>query len=138
MAKGLNKVMLIGRLGKDPETNFTEKGSSYCRFTLATDESYKNDKGEKVERTEWHDIVAWRKLGEICQTYLKKGSKIYAEGKLQSSSYEKEGVKRKSWSIVLSDFVMLDSKLKDQSGSIQDTSPSTSPETGTADDDLPF
>jgi len=137
MAKGLNKVMLIGFLGKDPETKFTERGSSYCRFTLATDESYKNDKGEKVEKTEWHDIVAWRKLGELCQTYLKKGSKIYAEGKLQSSSYEKDGVKRKSWSVVLSDFAMLDPKDKGQSSGVPDTNTNI-PDTNTNDDDLPF
>jgi single-strand DNA-binding protein len=138
MANGLNKVMLIGNLGKDPETKFTEKGSSYCRFSLATNESYKNDKGEKVERTEWHDIVAWKKLGELCQTYLKKGSKIYAEGKLQSYSYEKEGVKKKSWSVVLNDFAMLDSKPKDQSANIPDTNTNHPAETNSGDDDLPF
>lgn len=138
MAKGLNKVMLIGHLGKDPETKFTEKGSSYCRFTLATDESYKNDKGEKVERTEWHDIVAWRKLGELCQAYLKKGSKIYAEGKLQSSSYEKEGVKRKSWSVVLNDFAVLDPKDKALTAGNTETNTNTAVDSNSSDDDLPF
>ncbi len=132
MVKGLNKVMLIGYLGKDPETKYTESGTSYCRFSLATNESYKNDKGEIVEKTEWHDIIAWRKLGELCQTYLKKGKKIYAEGKLQSSSYEKDGVKRKSWTIVLSDFVSLEPKEKEESSEISEGN------TNQPDDDLPF
>lgn len=138
MAKGLNKVMLIGYLGKDPETKRTESGTPYCRFSLATDESYKNDKGERVERTEWHDIIAWRKLGELCQTYLKKGSRIFAEGKLQSNSYEKEGVRIKSWSVVLSDFSMLDSKEKVHSEDTPHGNTSHPEGPNNSDEDLPF
>ncbi|MCB0727540.1 MAG: single-stranded DNA-binding protein [Ignavibacteriae bacterium] len=110
MSYGLNKVMLIGHLGKDPEMSYTPSGIAVCKFSLATNESYKGEDGNLVERTEWHNIVAWRKLGEICSTYLKKGSKIYAEGKIQTETYEKEGKKNYFTKIVLSDMVMLDNK----------------------------
>lgn len=136
MAKGLNKVMLIGRLGKDPELKYTEKGTAYCNFSIATDESYKDESGNKVERTEWHNIVTWRKLAEICQQYLKKGSKIYCEGKLQTDSYEKDGVKRYSTKIVMTDMAMLDGKAA--SDKVSD-SPVKPPDTGNnEEDDLPF
>ena len=72
MAKDLNKVLLIGRLGKDPEMKYTEKGTAYCNFSMATDESYKDDNGNKIEKTEWHNLVVWSKLAEICSQYLKK------------------------------------------------------------------
>jgi single-strand DNA-binding protein len=110
MAKGLNKVMLIGHLGKDPEMSYTPSGVAVCKFSLATDESYKGEDGNKVEKVEWHNIVAWRKLGEICSTYLKKGSKIYAEGKIQTDTYEKDGKKNYFTKIVISDMSMLDYK----------------------------
>lgn len=110
MAKGLNKVMLIGHLGKDPELSYTPSGVAVCKFSLATDESYKGEDGNKVEKVEWHNMVAWRKLGEICSTYLKKGSKIYAEGKIQTESYEKEGKKNYITKIIMSEMVMLDNK----------------------------
>ena len=138
MAKGLNKVMLIGRLGKDPELKYTEKGTAYCNFSLATDESYKDENGNKVERTEWHNIITWRKLAEICQQYLKKGSKIYCEGKLQTDSYEKDGVKRYSTKIVMTDMAMLDSKgtsAPTERVSDEATKPASS---NADDDDLPF
>lgn len=110
MARGLNKVLLLGHLGRDPELKYTEKGTAYCNFSLATTESYKDENGNKVDKTEWHNLVAWRKLAEICGQYLKKGSKIYCEGKLQTDSYEKDGVKKYSTKIVLTDMMMLDSK----------------------------
>lgn len=136
MAKGLNKVMLIGRLGKDPELKYTEKGTAYCNFSIATDESYKDENGNKVERTEWHNIIAWRKLAEICQQYLKKGSKIFCEGKLQTDSYEKDGIKRYSTKIVMTDMTMLDSKgsadkVSDDAGKVVDSASGE-------EDDLPF
>ena len=136
MAKGLNKVMLIGHLGKDPELKYTEKGTAYCNFSIATDESYKDENGNKVDRTEWHNIVTWRKLAEICQQYLKKGSKIYCEGKLQTDSYEKDGIKRYSTKIVMTDMTMLDSK-----GTADKVSDEVSKPSGTGtgeEDDLPF
>ena len=136
MAKGLNKVMLIGHLGKDPELKYTEKGTAYCNFSIATDESYKDENGNKVDRTEWHNIVTWRKLAEICQQYLKKGSKIYCEGKLQTDSYEKDGIKRYSTKIVMTDMSMLDSKGASDKVSDQAVKPAE-PVSG-EEDDLPF
>lgn len=110
MAKGLNKVMLIGHLGKDPELSYIPSGAAVCKFSLATNESYKGDDGNWVEKTEWHNITAWRKLAEICSQYLKKGSKVYLEGKLQTETYEKDGKKNYYTKIVASEMVMLDSK----------------------------
>jgi len=142
MAKGLNKVMLIGHLGKDPELKYTEKGTAYCNFSIATDESYKDENGNKVERTEWHNIITWRKLAEICQQYLKKGSKIYCEGKLQTDSYEKDGVKRYSTKIVMTDMAMLDSKgggsAPGSSDKVSDVASKPAGSTAGDDDDLPF
>lgn len=141
MAYGLNKVTLIGHLGKDPEMSYTPSGVAVCKFSLATDESYKGEDGNKVDRTEWHNIVAWRKLGEICSTYLKKGSKIYAEGKIQTETYEKDGKKNYYTKIVLSDMVMLDSK---GGGNRSETAPASNGEAemvsdkGKEEGDLPF
>lgn len=108
--RGLNKVMLIGHLGKDPELSYTPSGIAVCKFSMATDESYKGDDGNLVAKTEWHNIVAWRKLGEICSQYLKKGSKIYIEGKINTETYEKDGKKNYFTKIVADSMVMLDSK----------------------------
>ncbi|CAN5633281.1 single-stranded DNA-binding protein [soil metagenome] len=110
MSKDLNKVLLIGRLGKDPEMKYTNTGVAFCTFSLATSESYKGENNTVVEKTEWHNIVAWRKLAEICSQYLKKGSKIYAEGKISTSTYEKEGEKKYSTRIILTEMIMLDTK----------------------------
>ncbi len=111
--KGLNKVILIGNVQpKDPELNYTKTGMACCKFKLVTDESYKDDSGKLVDRAEWHRIVAWGKLGEICSTYLKKGSRIYAEGKIRTGdSYEKDGKTiYPSPEIFLDNMIMLDSK----------------------------
>ncbi len=110
MAKGLNKVMLIGHLGKDPEMSYTPSGIARCVFSLATSDSYKGDNDQWIDRTEWHNITVWRKLAEICSQYLKKGSKIYMEGKIQTDSYEKDGKKNYFTKIVMSEMVMLDKK----------------------------
>jgi single-strand DNA-binding protein len=107
----VNKAILIGRLGKDPEVRYTPDGTMITNFTLATDESYKDKSGERVQKTEWHRIVTYRKLAEICGNYLVKGKLVYIEGKIQTRSWEdKEGVKRQSTEIVASDMKMLDSK----------------------------
>jgi single-strand DNA-binding protein len=141
MAKGLNKVMLIGHLGKDPEMSYTPSGVAVCKFSLATDESYKGEDGNKVEKVEWHNIVAWRKLGEICSTYLKKGSKIYAEGKIQTDTYEKDGKKNYFTKIVISDMSMLDYKGSGKSSEMA-TEPNEEVEMvsdkGKDEGDLPF
>ncbi len=110
MAKGLNKVMLIGHLGKDPELSYTPSGTAVCKFSIATNDSYKGDDGNWIEKTEWHNITAWRKLAEICSQYLKKGSKIYLEGKIQTDTYEKDGKKNYFTKIVMNEMVMLDNK----------------------------
>jgi single-strand DNA-binding protein len=110
MAKGLNKVTLIGHLGKDPEMSYTPNGTALCKFSLATNDGYKGDDGNWVERTEWHNIQVWRKLAEICSQYLKKGSKIYMEGKIQTETYEKDGKKNYFTKIIMNEMVMLDKK----------------------------
>ena len=107
----VNKAILIGRLGKDPEVRYTPDGTMVTNFTLATDESYKDKNGEKVQKTEWHRIVTYRKLAEICGSYLVKGKLVYIEGKIQTRSWEdKDGIKRQTTEIVASDMKMLDSR----------------------------
>jgi len=107
----VNKAILIGRLGKDPEVRYTPDGTMVTNFTLATDESYKDKNGERVQKTEWHRIVTYRKLAEICGNYLVKGKLVYIEGKIQTRSWEdKEGMKRQTTEIVANDMKMLDSK----------------------------
>lgn len=111
----INKAILVGRLGKDPEVRYTPDGSQVTNFTLATDESYKDKAGEKVQKTEWHRIVTFGKLAEICGNYLVKGKLVYIEGKIQTRSWDdKEGVKRNTTEIVGSDMKMLDQKGKDE------------------------
>lgn len=107
----LNKVTLIGRLGKDPEVRYTPDGTMVTTFNLATDEQRKDKNGEKIQRTEWHKIVTWGKLAEICGNYLVKGKLVFVEGRIQTRSWEdKEGVKRYTTEIIASDMKMLDSK----------------------------
>ena len=103
----LNKVMLIGRLGKDPIVNYTQGGTAACEFSVATTEKYKNKQGEWVEKTEWHNILVWAKLGENCGKYLSKGREVYIEGKIQTSSWEKDGITRYITKIVANDVKFL-------------------------------
>ena len=109
MAKGLNKVMLIGHLGNDPERRDTASGQTVVNFTLATSENYKDNSGTLQEKTEWHRIVVWGKLAEICHQYLKKGRQVYIEGRIQTRSWEKDGQKQYTTEIVCSDMQMLGS-----------------------------
>src|SRR5882757_6721229 len=103
----VNKVILVGRLGRDPETRFTSGGQAVANFSLATDETYKDRNGERQKRTEWHKIVVWGKQAEIAQQYLKKGSQIFVEGRIQSREWQdKEGQKRTSFEIVATNFRM--------------------------------
>jgi single-strand DNA-binding protein len=109
----LNKVILIGRLGKDPEVHYTPDGKMITNFNLATDEQWKDKQGEKVQKTEWHKIVVFGKLAEICGNYLVKGKLVYLEGKLQTRSWEnKDGVKQYTTEIVANDMKMLGDKQK--------------------------
>ncbi len=104
----VNKVILVGRLGRDPETRYTGAGQAVANFSLATDESYKDKNGERQKRTEWHKIVVWGKQAEIAQQYLKKGSLVFIEGRIQSREWQdKEGQKRTSFEIVANNFRML-------------------------------
>jgi single-strand DNA-binding protein len=107
----VNKAILIGRLGKDPEVRYTPDGTMVTNFNLATDEQWKDKNGEKVQKTEWHRIVTFGKLAEICGNYLVKGKLVFIEGRIQTRSWEdKDGVKRFTTEIVANDMKMLDSK----------------------------
>jgi single-strand DNA-binding protein len=139
----LNKVMLIGHLGSDPETRYTPDGTPVCNFSIATSEKW-NDKatGEKKERTEWHRIVVWRRLAEICGEYLSKGRQVYVEGKLQTRPWEKDGITRYTTEIIANDVHFLGKR-----GDVHSNIPPHPAETQEApqvkttvdtDDDIPF
>ncbi|HLI71408.1 MAG TPA: single-stranded DNA-binding protein [Ktedonobacteraceae bacterium] len=107
----LNKIMLIGNLGKDPDFNVTSDGTPVARFSLAVNRYSKNSSGERVKETDWFNIVVWRQLAEICEKYLHKGSKVYIEGRLSVRKFnDKEGIQRTAVEVVASDMKMLDSK----------------------------
>ena len=107
----INKAILVGRLGADPEVRYTPDGAMVTNFRIATDEQWKDKSGEKVQKTEWHKIVAFGKLAEICGKYLVKGKLVYLEGRIQTKAWDdKEGVKRYTTEIVASNMQMLDSK----------------------------
>lgn len=151
---GVNKVILVGNLGKDPEVRHLDNGAVVATFSLATSESYKDKNGNRIDQTEWHNIVAWRGLAEISEKFLHKGSKIYVEGKIRSRSYDdKEGIKRYVTEIVVDNLTMLDSKQDNQGNTAipsgmpsanlpaqnNSTSPVfTSPKPSEQEDDLPF
>lgn len=145
MANGLNKVILIGNLGRDPEVRYTPGGLAVANFSMATSETWTNKEGEKETRTEWHRIVAWGKLGEICGEYLSKGKQIYIEGRIQTREWEdKEGNKRYTTEIIALQMLMLGSR---ESADESRPSPSSDMETPnlseppiskTKDDDIPF
>lgn len=140
-SRSVNKVILIGNLGQDPELRYTSAGVAVATFTLATNESWKDQDGNTQERTQWHNLVAWRKLAEICGEYLKKGSRIYVEGRLQYRTYDdKSGVKRYVTEIVLDQMMMLDSRSTSQAGgsSAQTATPPTEESGPDKADDLPF
>jgi len=109
MAKSVNKVILIGNLGKDPEVKVTPSGTPVAKFSLATNERYKDKNGQWQDRTEWHNLVAWQRTAEIIGEYVKKGSKIYVEGRLQTSSWDDKstGEKKYRTEIIVNDLVLL-------------------------------
>ena len=107
---GLNRVQLIGRLGKDPETRYTPNGRKVCHFSLAVDRRWKSSQGELREVTDWFNIEAWDRLGEICQDYLAKGRLVFIEGRLQTDRYEQEGEPRYFTKLVAQQMLMLDRK----------------------------
>jgi single-strand DNA-binding protein len=110
MARGVNKVILIGNLGQEPELRYTGSGTAVCNMRLATNESYTNRDGEEVQKTEWHNVVAWGRLGEICNEYLDKGSQVYFEGSLQTRSWEdRDGNTRYTTEVKAQEMMFLDS-----------------------------
>jgi len=116
-SRGVNKVILVGPVGRDPETRYMPNGSAVTNLSLATSETW-NDKnsGERQERTEWHKVVFYQRLAEIVAEYVKKGSKIYVEGSLRTRSWEQDGVKRYATEIIASEMQMLDNKNSQEGG----------------------
>lgn len=138
---GINKVILVGHLGKDPEVKTLESGVKVAKFSVATTETYKDKNGERKDLTEWHNVTCWRNLAEIAEKYLTKGKQIYVEGKIRSRTWEDNGVKKYAVDVVADSFTMLGSKTdnnehsKDPEPTINE--PETPPFMG-GDDDLPF
>ena len=134
----INKVILIGNLGADPEVRYTQNGEAVANFRVATTETWKKD-GEKVEQTEWHKIVAFKRLGEICGEYLSKGSKVYIEGRLQTRKWEdRDGNARYTTEVVAREMKMLSPRGADAGTSTQYDEPPLAEPTQGIDDDVPF
>ena len=122
----VNKVILVGNVGKDPETRYLEGGTAVCSFPLATSETYRNRDGERITNTEWHNVVLWRGLAEIAEKYVRKGSQLYIEGRIRTRSWDdREGNKRYTTEIVGDNMQML-GKRSDETGIQQDTGPGAS------------
>lgn len=145
---GVNKVILVGNLGKDPEVRHLDTGRAVANFSMATSETYKNRNGERVTNTEWHNIVLWSPLAEIAEKYLKKGNQVYIEGKITTRSYDdKDGVKKYITEVVGRELTLLGSRSDNDSGYNQGSSadeeryqPTNSGVDATEEetDDLPF
>jgi len=144
MARGVNKVILIGNLGRDPEVRYSPNGGAIANITLATSEAWKDkNTGEQVEKTEWHRVVFFRRLAEIAGEYLKKGSKVYIEGKLQTRKWQdKDGNDRYTTEVVANEMQMLDSRGGSASYNQDEPSMTSSQQepmpAGDFDDDIPF
>lgn len=139
--KSLNKAMLIGNLGKDPELRYTTSGVAVATFSLATSNSWKDQDGNMQEKTEWHNIVAWSKLAEICGEWLKKGAKVYIEGRIQNRSYDDKntGQKRYISEVVAENMIMLGGGGgRSASTEAGESAPAASEPAGSPDSDLPF
>jgi single-strand DNA-binding protein len=137
MSRGVNKVILIGHLGSDPEIRYTASGTAIAKFRVATNEGYTDKNGARQDHTEWHWVTAWGKLAEICNQYLSKGKQVFVEGRLRTSSYEKDGIKRYTTEIVARDMQMLGSG-PEKTG-VRDEPPFPPPPGGPAEeDDFPF
>lgn len=151
----LNKVMLIGNVGKDPEVTTLDSGSKVAKFTLATSERYTDKSGQKQEKTEWHNIVAWGPQADVIEKYVTKGKQLYIEGSIRSRQWEQDGVKRYATDINLNSFVFLSSAKENgspsspapqpasaskpaQSSSAKTAAPAPAPAMNDTDEDLPF
>jgi single-strand DNA-binding protein len=118
MARGLNKVILIGYVGQPPDLRYTRNGKAVCEMRLATNESYTDEEGNEVTKTEWHDVVAWERLAEVCDEYLEKGSRVYFEGKLKTREWEdRDGNSRYDTEVIARELKFLDRKEDEQSSS---------------------
>lgn len=141
---GINKVILVGNLGQDPEVKYTAGGAAVTTLSLATSESWKDkDTGTDQEKTEWHRVVLWRRLAEIAGEYLKKGSKVYIEGQLQTRKWEQDGQTRYTTEVIGRDMQFLDSRGGTSENSSYENSNSDMvsqdlPDSGITDDDIPF
>ncbi len=132
---GVNKVILVGNLGADPEMRYTAGGTAVCKFRIATTERFKDRQGNVQERTDWHRITAWGKLAEICGQYLAKGKQVYIEGRLEYGSYEKDGVKHYTTDIIANTMQMLGLV----GNRVQEPEPPFGPPPGgVPEDDIPF
>jgi single-strand DNA-binding protein len=148
MARGINKVILIGNLGRDPETRYSQGGNPVTNFSVATSESWRDKQsGEQQDRTEWHNVVCFSRLAEIAGEYLRKGSKVYIEGSLRTSSWEQDGQKRYKTEIMAREMQMLDSRGGSDAPSGFESSPQPASASSNAptisddddfDDDIPF
>lgn len=155
MAKSINKAILVGNVGKDPEVKFLPSGSAVANFTLATSERFKDKSGEFQERTEWHNLTAYQRLAEIVRDYVKKGSKLYVEGRIQTRSWDDKETQKKIYrtEIVVNDLVLLSGRGEGESGGGYSRSGSSSgsfdqrppahaddlvQSTEITDDDIPF
>lgn len=143
MSRGLNKVQIIGHLGKDPEMRYTPAGKPVTTFTVAVSRTWNNAEGEKRSETEWFNVVTWGNLAEICKQYLTKGRQVYIEGHLKTRSWddkEKEGVKHTRVEIVANEMMMLGDRRDSNNHSHDNESASSEPTVGsaTAEDDFPF
>ncbi|NWG12211.1 MAG: single-stranded DNA-binding protein [Acidobacteria bacterium] len=145
----LNKIMLIGNLGRDPEIRYTQEGAPVANFSLATTESYTDKGGVRQERTEWHNIVAWNKLAELAKRYLSKGRQVYVEGRLRTREWtDRDGNKRRTTEVVASQMVLLGSRGDTSAEAVSATAAAPMPAYGESeavpengritDDDLPF
>ena len=142
---GINKVILVANLGQDPEVKYTAGGAAVTTLSLATSESWKDkDTGSDQERTEWHRVVLWRRLAEIAGEYLKKGSKVYIEGQLQTRKWEQDGQTRYTTEVIGRDMQFLDSRGNSSANNSsyedtnQDMGSQSMPDSGITDDDIPF
>tara|TARA_B100000945_G_scaffold126055_1_gene100311 strand:- start:209 stop:649 length:441 start_codon:yes stop_codon:yes gene_type:complete len=142
---GINKVILVGNLGQDPDVKYTAGGAAVTTLSIATSESWKDkDTGNDQERTEWHRVVLWRRLAEIAGEYLKKGSKVYIEGSLQTRKWEQDGVTRYTTEVIGRDMQFLDSRGSSNNSDSYDQSPPETQESvdvsqsSIEDDDIPF
>jgi len=137
----VNKVILLGSAGKDPEVRSLDNGAKVANFSLATSESYKDrTTGDKKENTEWHNVVAWRGLAEICEKYLHKGDKVYIEGKMRTRSWEKDGVTRYTTEIIADNIVLLGGKSRSNGNETREAAPAYAGAGSGREDtsDLPF